>query len=125
MRLNFTVRTLPWLAAFGLFVLASLGSRPLPAAQTETLDNGAVAATFEDGALVRLRSAATNRVLELSGDSCAMTVSGEKFAVPGRKLIATQRRPDGLTFKYEAGDKQFQVSYELKPGWQFVRSRCG
>ncbi len=34
MRLNFTVRTLPWLAAFGLFVLASLGSRPLPAAQT-------------------------------------------------------------------------------------------
>jgi len=92
----------------------------LSAAQTDTLDNGTVTATFDEGALVRLRSAATNRVLELSGDSCTLTVSGEKLAVLGRKLIATQRHPDGVTFEYEAGDKQFQVSYELKPGWQFV-----
>ena len=117
---EFTVRTLPCLAVSGLLVPAESRESSAPAAQTETLDNGAVTATFEDGALVRLRNAASNRVLELSGDSATLTVNGEKFAVPGRKLIATERRPDGVTFKYEAGDKQLQVIYELKPGWQFV-----
>lgn len=120
MRLISAIRILSCLTAFCLPVSASFHRASASAAQSETLDNGAVTATFEDGALVRLRSATTNRVLELSGDSCAMTVSGEKYTVPGRKLIATQRRPDGLTFQYEAGDKQFQISYELKSGWQFV-----
>ena len=114
------VRILSCLAVFCLLVPAGFRGAPASAAQTETLDNGAVTATFEDGALVRLRNTASNRVLELSGDSATMTVNGEKFAAPGRKLIATERRPDGIAFKYEAGDKQFQIVYELKPGWQFV-----
>ena len=119
MRLIQAVRSPSCLAVFCLLVPAVFHGAPASAAQTETLDNGAVTATFEDGALVRLRNTASNRVLELSGDSATMTVNGEKFAAPGRKLIATERRPDGIAFKYEAGDKQFQVVYELKPGWQF------
>ena len=120
MRLIQAVRSPSCLAVFCLLVPAVFHGAPASAAQTETLDNGAVTATFEDGALVRLRNTASNRVLELSGDSAAMTVNGEQFAAPGRKLIATERRPDGIAFKYEAGDKQFQIVYELKPGWQFV-----
>ena len=118
MRLIQHVHSLPCLVV--AFCLSAVAGIPASAAQTETLDNGAVTATFEDGALVRLRNTASNRVLELSGDSAAITVNAEKFAAPGRKLIATERRPDGIAFKYEAGDKQFQIVYELKPGWQFV-----
>jgi hypothetical protein len=91
MRLIPTVRALAYSAAFCLFVVPSLGSRSASAAQTETLDNGVVTATFEDGALMRLRNAASKRVLELSGDSATLTVNGEQFAAPGRKLIATER----------------------------------
>ncbi len=103
-----------------LYVLLGLPATPVLAVQAETLDNGVVSATFEDGELVRLCNAASNRVVELAGDSAMLTVNGEKFAAPGRKLIRTERRQDDLTFSYEAGDKQFQVVYELKPGWHFI-----
>ena len=86
-----SVRILSCLAVFCLSVPAVSHGTPASAAQTETLDNGAVTATFEDGALVRLRNTASNRVLELSGDSATLTVNGEQFAAPGRKLIATER----------------------------------
>jgi hypothetical protein len=118
MRLIQHVYSLPCLVV--AFCLSAVGGIPASAAQTETLDNGAVTATFEDGALVRLRSATTNRVLELTGDSATLVINGEKFAAPGRRLIATERWPDGIAFKYEAGDKQLQIVYELKPGWQFL-----
>jgi hypothetical protein len=98
MRLIQAVRILSGLAVFCLLVPAGFHGASASAAQMETLDNGAVTATFEDGALVQLRNAASKRVLELSGDSATLTVNGEQFAVPGRKLIATERLPDGVAF---------------------------
>ena len=41
-----------------LSVLLCLAGGPMLAAETETIENGLVSATFEDGALVRLRSTA-------------------------------------------------------------------
>jgi hypothetical protein len=103
-----------------LRVLLCWSAAPVSAAPTETLDNGTVSATFADGVLVRLRHAPLNREIELTGDSAALTVNGHKLATSGRKPIATDRRPDRITFSYEAGDRRFQVVYELKPGWQFL-----
>ena len=58
--------------------------------------------------------------IELTGDSAALTVNGEKLATPGSTLVATERQPGVITFSYEAGGKQFQVRFEVKPNWHFV-----
>ena len=63
-----------------LSVLLYLAGGPMLAAETETIENGLVSAMFEDGALVRLRSTAFGGEIELTGDSAALTVNGEKLA---------------------------------------------
>lgn len=120
MRFTQSVRSGSHLAIAGLLILLSGAGVCATAAETETLDNGTVRATFRDGALVQLGSTDCDSALELAGDSASLTVDGQTLATPDRKLIATERRPDALMFSYEAGDRQFQVVYELKPDWHFV-----
>lgn len=85
-----------------------------------SLSNGEISAHFQAAGLRQLTLPNSQRSLVLAGDSAALTVNGQKLAVPGLKLLETKRGKDSLAFRYEAGDKQLQVIYELKPGWHFV-----
>jgi len=104
------------LSLFCLSLLAPV----VEGAERFNLNNGEVAAEFNDTGLVQLTLLKSQQTLAIAGDSAWLTVDGEKLAVPGLKLTATKRRQESVTYTYVAGDKQLQVVYELKPGWQFV-----
>lgn len=102
--------------------LAALCALTLTATAAErfTLKNELLSAELEAAGLVRLTLAKTPQTLELSGESTALTVNGEKLAVSGLKLLDTKRRKESVTFTYGLGDKRLAVIYELKAGWHFV-----
>ncbi len=118
------MKPLPMTRSFCCFALPCLCFVLYPATvlavQHDTLDNGLVRAVFENGALVRLDNIALHREIELAGDSAALTVDGQRLVVPGMRLTGTQQANHRITFSYEAGDRQFQVIYELKRDWHFL-----
>jgi hypothetical protein len=113
---SFPIRRRLLLRVLGLALLASFAQ----GAERITLNNGEIAADFDDTGLVRLSVPASTVDLTMTGDSATLTVNGEKLAVPGLKLTGAKRREESVTYTYAAGDKQLEVIYELKPGWQFV-----
>ena len=74
-------------------------------------------------ALVRLGNVALHREIEMAGDSAAITVDGQRLATLGMKLAGTQRGDSRIVFQYASGEKQFEVVYELQPGWHFLSKR--
>jgi hypothetical protein len=90
------------------------------AAQNLTLNNGELAADFDDAGLARVTLLEAGQQVEFGGDSATLTVNGDKLAAPGLKRAATTRRKESIIYTYAAGDRQLQVIYELKPGWRFV-----
>jgi hypothetical protein len=110
------VATLAAAAAAAIMAVPSLAGQPAAV----VLRNERVAAEFDGAGLARISDPATKRVLEIAGDSAALTVGGEKLAAPGLKLVERQEQPDSVTYRYEAGDRRLEVRYELKPGWHFV-----
>lgn len=92
----------------------------LGAAASHHLDNGLVTAEFDDRGLTSLRVAGVPQSLPLGGDSAAIKVDGQTLAVPGLPLAETQAAQESLTYRYNAGDRELRVVYQLKPGWRFV-----
>ena len=90
------------------------------AAERLQLSNGKVTADFDAQGLVQLSLAKSSHSFAWAGDAASLTVNSEKLPVPGLKPASTRRRKDTVTYTYAAGDRQLQVIYELKPGWQFV-----
>jgi len=88
-----------------------------------TLRNEHLLAQFDEHGLVSLSRRAAPLTLALAGESAAVTVNGEKLAVPGLERVGVERRKNSLTYTYATGDKRLQVVYELKPGWEFVSKR--
>jgi hypothetical protein len=84
------------------------------------LKNERVAVQFDATGLAAVFDLATKRVVEVAGDSAALTVGGEKLAAPGLKLLERQQQRDSVTYRYEAGSRRLEVRYELQPGWHFV-----
>ena len=58
-------------------------------------------------ALTRLGDIASHGGIDLTGDSAARTVDGQRLAVPGMRLTGTQRGEHGIEFRYDSGDRQF------------------
>ena len=111
-------RAVPYCAVAALWLL--LCPAVASAAERETLDNGLFRAVFEDGALTRISDIASHGNVDITGDAAALTVDGQRLAVPGMKLAATQRGKNSIEFSYGSGEKHFTVVYELKPDWHFL-----
>ena len=102
--------------SIGLCLLA-----PLPASAKQfRLDNGLIAAEFDDSGLTRLTPVGIPAALEFANDSSSLKLNGEELKVPGLALSDTREEKEALTYIYTAGDKRLEVVYQLKSGWRFV-----
>ena len=94
---------------------------PLPASAKQfRLDNGLIAAEFDDSGLTRVTPVGIPAALEFANDSSSLKLNGEELKVPGLALSDTREEKEALTYIYTAGDKRLEVVYQLKSGWRFV-----
>ncbi|MHB1035135.1 MAG: hypothetical protein ACYC35_12620 [Pirellulales bacterium] len=109
------------LLAFSQVSALDAADDPRPASPSRiVLGNDSLVAEFDASGLTRLSSPATQQTLNLAGDSAAVTVSGQRLAIPDLKPADIQVEKESVTYGFVAGDYRLRVVYQLKPGWHFV-----
>lgn len=95
-------------------------STSVRSAELAALENGEISAVFGPAGLTRVTSMKAKQSVDISADGWSVTVSGETLSPANLTLVGRQRTSESVTYRYEAGEKAVDVSYELKPGWRFV-----
>ena len=109
------------LACFFVFVLCDLfAGTPAHAAQSFSLSNEHLTATFDQRGLVSIYDTALDARVPFVNDSFAVTVNSQALSSARLAPPSATQLADRIEYTYRAGHHGVKAVYELKPGWRFV-----
>ena len=104
--------------ALAACVLAAVGAPE--ARRPATLANGRISVLFGDRGIVSIADVKIGRTFRLREDHFKVTIDGKTFDSATLDEPRQDVEKERLTYHWKSGNVQIDVSYELKPEWQFV-----
>ncbi|HWP99769.1 MAG TPA: hypothetical protein VNK92_04810 [Vicinamibacterales bacterium] len=104
----------------GVLLAATAAGTTGGLAQSSTLSNGRLSATFGGRGLASIADAAIGASYRFRADEFLVVVDGR--AIDSRTLDRPQRRREGdtIVFAWRAEPYQVETRYTIRPGWRFV-----
>jgi hypothetical protein len=104
-----------------LSVLALLfAASRAPAAEAQGLANSRLRARFGPRGLVAITDRSDARTYRFISDEFAVTIDARVYESRTLGTPTARLDPEGITYRYTAGEWSIEVGYQLKPGWRFV-----
>ncbi|HXH06117.1 MAG TPA: hypothetical protein VNI83_05945 [Vicinamibacterales bacterium] len=105
-----------WIILCALLATAPAGGQ----AQSSTLSNGRVSASFGDRGLAAIADAAIGASYRFRADDFLLVIDGR--TIDSRTLDRPERRREGdsVVFAWNAEPYRLETRYHIRPGWRFV-----